>query len=874
MKTTAQERLQESLWLSSFSLKKLFFVFAALCVLFIVQPSFAASGINKQINFQGKLVDNSGVNVADSTYTVVFSLYNVSSGGSATWTESDSVTTSNGIFQVALGAGTSLPGDVDFNSDTWYLGIKVGSDAEMTPRIRFTAVPYAFNSQLLDGIIATQSATGFNIQGGTSTQSTVAFTTTGSTLTLQPGNAGGLTIQSNGANGLTLDTGGAAALAIGATANSITFGSTNNPTYSFGGSGTFDTSTGTNTLNGNVIIASGKYLEITGGSGDPTATSGIIWYDTSAKKFKVVENGTVKTICNTTDNGCGSGGGGTSYWTLDSNNGDIYPINTTLDLLAGGTATTSAKFSVLNMTGSGTPVASVSSGLNGNGMSFGANGVVQTARMQSLVLGSSTTGPIQLSPKGTTGLYVDAAGKVGINTITPGYQLDVLSSTTPQLRFGYDASNYFTSNVSSSGGVTFDATGSSAGFTFADDVSVTSGGLTLGTEGSSSGLITLNSSGSFVAPTIQTDNQGNLTIKTNEPNKTLNLGSGSGNILMSLANASDVFIADKTLTLTGSYSSNDFTFKRNITSGSNTTDGALVYITDVGNSSGTNHPDLLFVDSELTSGTYTGNLLRLKNNTADVATVNASGQLDLVGGLSADIDTIGTSNTLTIGGVHQNGLVAGRNGATTTINGSSVVLGSTSNGLTLNPASGPTYTGTARPTKSIVLSPEYAGASLTADGSVTTDGAMTSDDTLNAGSIGWKNYYKWTSTNATLQDYTVAVRVTLPQDFDSWQTGSCGGSTCALEIAYQTGVSGTTDNAVSVQVNNAESTPGTVICTISAVSSTSWTTVGCTSTTLATSPTWNSAGATAILRIKLAADNTSSALARVGDITLRYYAKF
>ncbi len=47
----------------------------------------------------------------------------------------------------------------------------------MTPRIRFSAVPYAFNAAQLDGVVATQSANGFNLQGGTSTSSVASFNT-------------------------------------------------------------------------------------------------------------------------------------------------------------------------------------------------------------------------------------------------------------------------------------------------------------------------------------------------------------------------------------------------------------------------------------------------------------------------------------------------------------------------------------------------------------------------------------------------------------------------------------------------------------------------------------------------------------------------
>ncbi|MBI5621537.1 hypothetical protein HY933_01575, partial [Candidatus Falkowbacteria bacterium] len=108
---------------------------------------------------------------------------------------------------------------------------------------------------------------------------------------------------------------------------------------------------------------------------------------------------------------------GTNYWTLA--NGSLYPVNATVDLLVGGSATTSAKFAFINVA-SGTPTASVSGNLT-----LDAAGVIATTKMQQLTLGSATTGPIQLSPKGTTGLFVDATGQVGIGTTGPLAKLDV-----------------------------------------------------------------------------------------------------------------------------------------------------------------------------------------------------------------------------------------------------------------------------------------------------------------------------------------------------------------------------------------------------------------------------------------------------------------
>src|SRR6185369_1417996 len=64
-------------------------------------------------------------------------------------------------------------------------------------------------------------------------------------------------------------------------------------------------------------------------------------------------------------------------------NGTLYTGNTTLDLLVGGIATSSAKFAVLNVN-NGTPVASV--GGTTGGLSFAANGTIQTTNNQPITL--------------------------------------------------------------------------------------------------------------------------------------------------------------------------------------------------------------------------------------------------------------------------------------------------------------------------------------------------------------------------------------------------------------------------------------------------------------------------------------------------------
>jgi|GEM_PF-3728784 len=66
-------------------------------------------------------------------------------------------------------------------------------------------------------------------------------------------------------------------------------------------------------------------------------------------------------------------------------------------------------------------------------------------------------------------LTVLQSGNVGIGSTTVSAKLHV-TSATEQLRAGYDASNYFSTTVGSTGGVTFDAIGSGAEFAFADKI--------------------------------------------------------------------------------------------------------------------------------------------------------------------------------------------------------------------------------------------------------------------------------------------------------------------------------------------------------------------------------------------------------------------
>lgn len=115
---------------------------AVLLLALLASPSPWAGAPNL-LNYQGTLTTATGTAV-NGQKTITFKLYNVATGGTALWTETQTVTLVEGRLAVVLGATTALPAAA-FNGDTW-LGLTVAPDTEM-PRQRLTSVAYALVAQ-------------------------------------------------------------------------------------------------------------------------------------------------------------------------------------------------------------------------------------------------------------------------------------------------------------------------------------------------------------------------------------------------------------------------------------------------------------------------------------------------------------------------------------------------------------------------------------------------------------------------------------------------------------------------------------------------------------------------------------------------------
>ena len=109
--------------------------------------------VPQMINYQGRLSDDQGEPLT-GTYDVTFTIYDAATGGSDYWADTYTVNAANGLFNVLLGSTNPIPTDV-FDSPDRYLGIKIGDDPEIVPRVRLVSAPYAYNSDKLDGYDAT-----------------------------------------------------------------------------------------------------------------------------------------------------------------------------------------------------------------------------------------------------------------------------------------------------------------------------------------------------------------------------------------------------------------------------------------------------------------------------------------------------------------------------------------------------------------------------------------------------------------------------------------------------------------------------------------------------------------------------------------------
>ena len=114
-----------------------------LAAVLVLAAMVVSAAVPQTMSYQGVLRDAAGNPVADGSYQFTFRLYNVASGGSALWTETQTLAVADGILNATLGAVTPL--SLAFDAQYW-LGISVSGGAELTPRVQLTSAPYALRA--------------------------------------------------------------------------------------------------------------------------------------------------------------------------------------------------------------------------------------------------------------------------------------------------------------------------------------------------------------------------------------------------------------------------------------------------------------------------------------------------------------------------------------------------------------------------------------------------------------------------------------------------------------------------------------------------------------------------------------------------------
>jgi len=743
------------------------------------------------VNFQSRLLTAAGATVADGTYNVEFKLYNTctvvaSSGGCTTfsgnvWTETRTSTNKvrvvNGYLTVNLGSVNAFSG-VNWDQELW-MTMNIGGtgtpgwDGEMTPALKLTAVPFAFQA----GGLA--NTTGAN-------RSTLGWATQSAANSILLPNEGG-TICIQGSVNCGFMTGGSVVQLQGTTPGTVQTGNFNVSGVGIAGTlqaptvygNTLDTISGTTTLNigttnatsginlnQNVTVASGKTVTIQGAThitaNSPTALqvtsaggNNILTVDTSANIVKII-SGTMSDIASDGTSGGAFQIGPTSTYNLLADDNEIMARN-------------------------GTGADTLYLQKAGGGLRVQASVVLFKPQADS-------TTAFQIQPHGlTTPVFnVDTSNsRIGIGTDSPNTGLEVdkgLLNTAINQNFNIFSVDTATAAQNAGGGIGFGGNADSLrafsaiqGFHESATTSDYAGGLRVFTR----------PSGGDLQERVRVSSTGNLGVNNTNPQYKIDVVGDVRVDSTGTFKVGNTTVCDSTGCIAQAGSTNYI--KNQVGS-----QAANIFIQAAGSGSvaakfqangAGDIMDLLDGSNNVIAsfGSAGAALFKSANSANAFAVQNSTGASYLT------VDTSGASIKL-------------GDGVTTT----SIVVGDGTNNVTFAGSTREmTLNGNARHSRRVTLQPEFAGAVMTAqNGCTSCSGTMTSDaepaagvSPLSAAEGYGHSYYSWTTTQGTNQNYDIWVSYTIPSDFAALKNSS-------TPFSVWTKTSDTTNGTVTMQVFN------------------------------------------------------------------------
>jgi hypothetical protein len=133
-------------------------------------PLYAQTGTsaNGEFTLQGRLTTNGGTAVANGAHTLAINVYDRTTG-SLVYSETDNVTTTDGIFTTMVGDNGSGNSKLMVNANTQYdLGVAVDNQTEMSPRLqigsalRAATADVAANAMAVGGVSLRSDTNRFN----------------------------------------------------------------------------------------------------------------------------------------------------------------------------------------------------------------------------------------------------------------------------------------------------------------------------------------------------------------------------------------------------------------------------------------------------------------------------------------------------------------------------------------------------------------------------------------------------------------------------------------------------------------------------------------------------------------------------------------
>lgn len=120
----------------------------ALCVFIVATGVTVNAQIPKTPSVQMLITDSTGKPVANGAYNISISLYDILTGGTALWAETQSVNVTDGLANIELGKTTPL--NLMFNK-AYFVGVSISGGMELSPRLPLSPSSYSLSAMAVYG---------------------------------------------------------------------------------------------------------------------------------------------------------------------------------------------------------------------------------------------------------------------------------------------------------------------------------------------------------------------------------------------------------------------------------------------------------------------------------------------------------------------------------------------------------------------------------------------------------------------------------------------------------------------------------------------------------------------------------------------------